>query len=196
MPELENPRHEAFAQNYVLSGNGSASYIAAGYKVSPEVAEVNSSRLLSNAKVLNRIRELQGERSLHFLQLAERVVTELEQIAFISPLDALEYVIPEGAELGEYRLKSPEQMDAATKAAISEIKFSRLGITVRFHPKADALSKLARICGLMGDFNEAVATLRRYGIHLHSEDGQWRVIDQQLPAIEAIASPVLEDDEE
>jgi phage terminase small subunit len=81
MPELENPRHEAFAQNYVLSGNGSASYIAAGYKVSPEVAEVNSSRLLSNAKVLNRTRELQGERSLHFLQLAERVVTELEQIS-------------------------------------------------------------------------------------------------------------------
>ena len=179
MAELKNPRHEAFAQNYALSGNGSASYIAAGYPVSADTAEANAARLLGDARVLNRIREIQAERSLHFLQLAQRIVKELEQIAFVSALDVLEYVVPEGEEIGQYQVKPPEQMSAALRSAISEIRTNRFGVTVRFHSKTEALSKLARICGLMSDFNEALATLARYGIHLHCEDGRWRVIDQQ-----------------
>jgi hypothetical protein len=69
MPELDNPRWEAFAQAIVIGiANGhdkpysqGRAYQAAGYYAKGMSAKVNASRLLKKAKpIFDRVRELQA----------------------------------------------------------------------------------------------------------------------------------------
>jgi phage terminase small subunit len=58
---LKNIRHEKFVQLYLgeANGNASSAYVAAGYRPkSPEVTNAVASRLLSSAKVRDRIDHL------------------------------------------------------------------------------------------------------------------------------------------
>jgi phage terminase small subunit len=50
-------RQKKFADFYIQTGNAAESYKRAGYKAKGNVAEVNASRLLRNAKVLEYITE-------------------------------------------------------------------------------------------------------------------------------------------
>jgi hypothetical protein len=58
MPPLDNPRWERFAQELAKGQSQTGAYLAAGYKgaKSPTTA---ASRLLTNVKILERVRELQ-----------------------------------------------------------------------------------------------------------------------------------------
>ena len=59
---LENPRWEKFAQAYAQDGNAAAAYRAAGYSAkNTGTASACAVRLLNNAKVQERIRELTTE---------------------------------------------------------------------------------------------------------------------------------------
>ena len=57
LAELENKKHEMFCREYALTGLATPSY-AKVYGCKTETAEVSSCRLLSNVKVINRIKEL------------------------------------------------------------------------------------------------------------------------------------------
>jgi phage terminase small subunit len=46
-----NPRQQRFAAEYIIDFNATAAYQRAGYKAAGHAAEVNASRLLSNAEV-------------------------------------------------------------------------------------------------------------------------------------------------
>ena len=61
MPKLKNPRHEKFAQHYALHDNGTKAYRHAfkTEKMKDETVWACSSRLLKDAKVQLRIKELQ-----------------------------------------------------------------------------------------------------------------------------------------
>lgn len=53
-------QQKKFADNYIMSGNATQSYLDAGYKVkSDSVARANASRLLTNANVLDYIKDKQ-----------------------------------------------------------------------------------------------------------------------------------------
>jgi phage terminase small subunit len=56
MGEL-NIKQKKFADYYIETGNATASYLRAGYESEGNAAEVNASRLLGNAKVLEYIIE-------------------------------------------------------------------------------------------------------------------------------------------
>lgn len=66
MPALTNPKHEAFAQQLIIGQKHGwtqgAAYSRAGYSAEGKTAEVNASRLLSNAKngIAARVAELAG----------------------------------------------------------------------------------------------------------------------------------------
>ena len=62
MPTLKNSRHELFAQEIAKGRSQREAYRAAGYLTkSDDATDANASRLLSNAKVADRIREIQTE---------------------------------------------------------------------------------------------------------------------------------------
>ena len=92
MPALKNPRHEAFARAifdglfqpnpYPTHGHA---YVAVGYRAkgvgeAGGSAEVNASRLLKNAKILDRVRELQQQAAELTKETAEKCVQELNEL--------------------------------------------------------------------------------------------------------------------
>lgn len=68
-----NIKQKRFADNYLITGNAKESYILAGYKAEGSSCEVNSSRLLRNAKVANYIK-WRNE------QLDSKYIADLEEI--------------------------------------------------------------------------------------------------------------------
>ena len=58
MPALPNLRHERFAKNMAKGMSQSDAYRKAGYTTRPECSWANSSRLIRNARVSDRITEL------------------------------------------------------------------------------------------------------------------------------------------
>ena len=91
MPVLRNPRHEAFARAIFrgifepdLYPTHGTAYRAAGYRASGlrepgGSAEVNASRLLKNAKILDRVRELQAEAAEDVKETIDKCVAELNE---------------------------------------------------------------------------------------------------------------------
>ena len=92
MPVLKNPRHEAFAQAIFIGifrpdlypTHGTA-YNAAGYRAKNArrpggAAEANASRLLKNAKIFDRIAELQREAAESTKETVDKCVAELNQL--------------------------------------------------------------------------------------------------------------------
>lgn len=59
MGALANQRHELFAQAVAKGKSQREAYLSAGYSVRAEIADVNASRLLSDARVSGRVAELQ-----------------------------------------------------------------------------------------------------------------------------------------
>jgi len=92
MPALKNPRHEAFARA-IFAGlfqpnpyptHGHA-YVAVGYRAkgvgkAGGSAEVNASRLLKNAKIFDRVRELQEQAAELTKETADKCVQELNEL--------------------------------------------------------------------------------------------------------------------
>lgn len=66
MVEL-NIKQKRFADYYIESGIAGASYIKAGYEAEGNAAEVNASRLLRNAKVLEYIKERNEQLDVEFI---------------------------------------------------------------------------------------------------------------------------------
>jgi hypothetical protein len=58
MPALKRVRHERFAQNLAKGMTQRASYMAAGYQCTPDAADAAASRLLTSAKVEERVVEV------------------------------------------------------------------------------------------------------------------------------------------
>ncbi len=78
MPTLENARHERFCQEYVVDLNATQAYIRAGY--SPNGAEASASKLLTNPKVIERVKELQAAVTQRIELTQEKVVSDLEDL--------------------------------------------------------------------------------------------------------------------
>jgi phage terminase small subunit len=74
-----------FVVEYLLDLNGTQAAIRAGY--SAKTAEVQGSRLLSNVKVAEAIKQAQEARSARTTVTADRVVSELAKLGFANMAD-------------------------------------------------------------------------------------------------------------
>lgn len=75
MAELEKKKHERFCQEYVIDYNGAQAAIRAGYE--EKNARKQASRLLTNADILARVRELQAEQVERLAVTQDYVITQL-----------------------------------------------------------------------------------------------------------------------
>jgi phage terminase small subunit len=79
MPTLKNSRHELFAQEIAKGRSQREAYQAAGYVTKSDGAtDASASRLLSNAKVASRIRELQTEAAKSIEVTVSSLIAEAE----------------------------------------------------------------------------------------------------------------------
>lgn len=77
MAALNNPKHERFCREYVKDLNATQAYIRAGY--SQNGADASAARLLVNARVRDRIAELQAKVAGKLEITQESVLREIEE---------------------------------------------------------------------------------------------------------------------
>lgn len=79
MPPLENTRHERFAQELAKGASATEAYETAGYSGSEPAMRSGASRLLTNANIDERVRELQSKAAKRVEITVESLCDELDE---------------------------------------------------------------------------------------------------------------------
>ena len=147
MPALNNPKHERFAQEYVIDCDPTQACIRAGYAANSATRQAGM--LMARPEVRARIAELQETAAERPGITAERVLRELARIAFADP---------RAVYRADGSLKDINELDADTAAAISAIEIEdptavgkRRVRKVRHHDKTGALVLLGKHLRLFRD---------------------------------------------
>ncbi len=138
MPQLDNPKHEIFANNVARGKTLSDAYVVAGYKED----DANASTLAQNPDIKKRIQEITGIVSARAQVSAERVLAELARIGFAKATDVI--TIKDGKVI----VADTASLSPDIQAAISEISQTRDGLKVKMHDKRAALENLGKHLGL------------------------------------------------
>lgn len=89
MPKLKNDQHEKFVQELVKGASQTDAYAAAGYKAdNRDAAKVSASRLLTNANVQQRLKELQENATQRTEMTLERLIGMAEDTYLAAKQDA------------------------------------------------------------------------------------------------------------
>lgn len=139
-----NAKQAAFCSEYLIDFNATQATIRAGY--SERTAEGQGSRLLSNAKVQEKIAELVAERSEANAATIERVIKELCAIAFTQITDIV-YINGRRKVV----VKPTSELTEAQKSAIESISETQYGVKIKMHDKARAIEMLGRHLGMWLD---------------------------------------------
>lgn len=149
---------KTFCKEYVVDFNGSAAAIRAGYtKVR---ARITASELLDKQEVSDEIKRLIEERNLQINDSAEKVIKELELIAFAKTTDFIkvkDIIVGKGATRRKLRVAYVEltsDLDDEKQRAISEIKQTKDGVSLKSHDKVKALELLGRHHGIFEKDNK------------------------------------------
>lgn len=144
-------RQKQFAREYVLDFNATQAAIRAGY--SKKSARVQAAKLLKVPGVQAFARELVQAKAEATELSVERVLRELQAMAFVDPLDLFN---------GNGQLKNLEEMPASARRAIAGIDFVVQGrgedavdvCKVRLTDKKGSLELLARYLQMFVDKSE------------------------------------------
>lgn len=140
MPELKNPKHELFCQEYMIDMIQTRAYIRAGYGA--KNADVNAAQLMVKPSIRARVEELMAERSVRTGVTADRVLRELARIAFLDPTKL--------ADINNATLKEDASED--DRAAIASVKVKSgedfKEREIKFADKTKALDMLGRHLGM------------------------------------------------
>lgn len=139
-------KRERFCQEYIKDFNGSRAARTAGY--AEDSAGVEACRLLKDAKIQERIKELEAEALAAAKVTPDRIIEELAHIAFADIADVVEWT---GRDV---KLKPSKKIAREARRAISEVsqtKGNNPKKSIKFHDKSKALEALARIAGMNKD---------------------------------------------
>ncbi len=156
MPKLANDKHERFCNEFLLDINMVKAYSRTYPDAKPESAQANASRLMANAKVSDRIAELQAARAIRTQTSQDKVVQRLANIAFAE----LGMVCTWNDKVG-LELKDSAELSVDERAIIDNIDFS---------PISDGDG------GLLGyrkkvQLKDSLAALKLLGLHLGMYNG-------------------------
>ena len=179
MSENLTDKQEMFCLEYLKDFNNTQAAIRAGY--SKSTASAQGSRLLRNVKVQKRLTELKTKRMERVGIEADRVLEEIERLAFADVTDVInviekEYDIKDAdgnltGEKGTFKtieVNSTQELPKRVTAAISEIGMTKDGIKIKMHNKSDNLDKLMKHLGLYEKDNDQKKTSVK--IYLPEED--------------------------
>lgn len=111
MGALDNAKRERFCQEYLIDRNAGRAYERAGYAARGNAAEVSAHRLLSDAKVRDRVAELEGERAERVRFTADEVLAELRTLG-LSNVE--HYVLDDDGHLALAEGAPPEAIRAVS----------------------------------------------------------------------------------
>lgn len=106
MPQLDNDAHERFCEEYLIDLNGTRAWQRTSGNENTNSCAVEASRLLRNANIRIRIRELMDERSKDTLIDAKYVVDNLNEVynrcMQAEPVKVWNHVTKQMEETGEW----------------------------------------------------------------------------------------------
>jgi phage terminase small subunit len=156
MSVLTNPKHEKFAEELAKGKPADEAYAIAGYR--PDRG--HASRLAANGNIRARVEEILGQSAERCGVTVDRITAELAKIGFADIRKAVRWgegTVVTDHETGEARvvhdvaLLSSDQIDDQTAVAISEVRKTRDGISIKFYDKQAALVNLGRNLGMFKD---------------------------------------------
>lgn len=153
-----NDMQKRFVEEYLIDLNATQAAMRAGY--SQKTSYAQGCALLRHPEIqaaLDAAMEARSERvGLH----ADAVLREYMKIAFADMRNAVRWGestvqvesdedgTPQPVVVHDVMLKSSDEIDDATAAAISEVSRTQTGIKIKFHDKKGALDSLAKHLGL------------------------------------------------
>lgn len=142
MPVLSNPKHERFAQELVKGATADQAYVSAGYKQN----RFNAARLNTNEHIRARVEEILNRIAQKVEAKVEATLERtLEEISRISYADIGLAFDWDGQRV---TLKKSSELPPEVRACISEVKQTKDGVSIKFHPKTAALDMLAKHFGI------------------------------------------------
>lgn len=124
MPPLDNAKHEAFARAIVEGKNNREAYRAAGYKGNDAAVDASASRLLSDAKVSARVKELQETAADASVMAAREVLQELTKLARANMADYMR-VGPDGDPVLDFGALNRDQAAALVEVTVEDFTDGR-----------------------------------------------------------------------
>jgi phage terminase small subunit len=118
MAQPKNPRHQAFAEEYMADGNATRATIAAGF--SSNGARQTGARLLARPDIQAYLETLRAQRAERTEITADKVIEEIALVAFADHAELSQYRI--GAcrychgKNHKYQWRHPDEFTAAKKA--------------------------------------------------------------------------------
>ena len=149
MPVLKNPKHERFAHELAKGITAEEAYRLAGYAPSLK----NAQRLKSNEGIRSRVEELLSQAAQKAGITVERVLSEYAKIAFADITEAVDWgdaIAITDPDTNEVTLTQgvalipAKSLPKKVSAAISEVKQTKEGLSVKFHSKTAALEALGK----------------------------------------------------
>lgn len=162
-----------FCHEYIKDGHGTNAYLRAkDGSVTRDAAKTEASVMLAKDRVRAYLEVLRSEVAIRTGVTIDKIVSESSCLAFSDINDFIEL---DGENL---KIKDLQSLPRHVTSAIKRIKLGRDGsLVIDLHDKNTALDRLAKIYGLYTDFNQAVATLRRYGKQLTVNGNDWSLSD-------------------
>lgn len=139
-------KQKIFADEYLIDLNATRAYKVAYPRVrSDEVARANSSRLLTNANVVDYIDKRMQDRQERTEVTQDMVIEELAAIAFARATDYAQ------VKKGMVQIKDTDELSEKQVKAIAGIKEGKFGIELKLNDKEKALELLGRHLGMFKD---------------------------------------------
>lgn len=151
------PKQEAFCLAYLETGNASEAYRRAynASKMKPNSINVNASKLLADAKVTLRLKELNESAVSSAVMTRKEALERLSTFARTDLSDLVEFG---SYELGQdddgkpivqaaWKIRDSVLQDPKKLAAISELSAGRDGIKIKTHSPLQAIQQLAKLQG-------------------------------------------------
>lgn len=155
-----SPQYELFAQHYAADFNASRAAIRAGY--SPNGAGVQGFRLLKNAKISERIREIRDEIADSLDISEKRIIQEYAKIAFTNLEDVVDW-FNRDPSLRDATDISPPAHGAVSEILVTETRIGedmvKVATKIKLHSKQNALDSLARYRGMFTERIDLNATV-------------------------------------
>lgn len=145
--EKLTPKQKRFCEEYIVDLNATRAAKAAGF--SGNRAGELGYQLLQKPTVRKEIERLMKARSLRTQITADRVLQELAILAYSDIKDFVNIVEKDGQKYAD--VKTTAEMNPLATRAISEIKQTKHGITIKLHNKPKALEDIGRHLGMWND---------------------------------------------
>lgn len=167
-----------FCVEYLVDFNATAAAVRSGYSKN-SAAEIGHENL-KKPQIQAYLSKLRDETARTSAVTLERTLEEVAYIAFSRLNDSLSF-----NDRG-LTLKPSEDLDDSVLAAIAQVQIieteseagSKVTKTIKLHNKMSALNWLGQFFGIGTDFNQARASLKRYGLALEPDPGSevgWRL---------------------